>query len=148
MTLDESIKILTILKAAYPKDFPFNMSVEEAEVTAIVWAKQFKNVPGVIVEIAVEKLISTEEKVFAPAKVKKMIGSLYWEAKETLDENERNVKRGLCKPMDEQQKAFYEFIKKATENYKYREGAMTPSISQLVSSETQRLLLGGGDNEK
>lgn len=144
MTLDESIKILTILKAAYPKDFPFNMSVEEAEIVATIWNEQFLNVPGAIVEVAVKKLIATEERCFSIAKVKKKIGGMYWEAKELLDADDRNTRLGLC-AMNEQKKAFYEFIKKETEGYKANM-VIEPSISELVSNETKRLLLGGGDN--
>ncbi len=146
MTQEEAILVLAVLRAAYPTDFPYNMSVEDAEVTATVWCEQFQNIPGVIVEIAVKKLIATEVKPFPPAKVKKKIGSLYWEAKEILDENERNVKRGLCSPMDKQQRSFYEYIKKVTENYKYREGALEPSISRLVEGKKEILMLGSGEN--
>lgn len=51
MTVKEAVKVLAILKAAYPKDYPYNMSVDDAKVTAIVWAEQFINVPLESVEL-------------------------------------------------------------------------------------------------
>ena len=53
MTVKEAVKVLAILKAAYPKDYPYNMSVDDAKVSAIVWAVQCINVPGEIVDIAI-----------------------------------------------------------------------------------------------
>ncbi len=142
MNYEETLTILAILKSAYPKDYPFNMSVEDAKVMATVWNEQFLDVPGPVVELAVKKLISTEEKVLVST-VKKKIGSLYWEAKEILDNNEKYSKRGFCKPLSEQEKAFYLSIKKTGEKYRYGTYGVEPSINQLVGTDNNKLMLGG-----
>ena len=75
MTREEAIKILAILKAAYP-NFYKNMTKEEAKGTINVWASQFVSFPYSAVLIAVQKLIST--KTFPPtvSEVKERIRSL------------------------------------------------------------------------
>lgn len=143
MTVKEAVKILAILKAAYPKYYPYNMSKNDAKVMSIVWAKQFIDVPGDIVELAIDKLISKREDGCTPATVKKEIGSLYWEAKEKLDEADRITRRGFKYPLDEKQKQLYEYIKKETYKYKHTK-CIEPSIAELVGSE-EKLLLGGAE---
>lgn len=143
MTLNEAVKILAILKAAYPTQYPYNMSVDDAKLIAIVWAEQFIDIPGEIVEIAIKKITGKDEKPPTPARVKKQIGSLYWEAKERLDSADRKVKLGFKYPLDEQTKHLYEYIKRETCNYKYTK-AIEPSIAQIVGAK-EILLLGGGE---
>lgn len=128
MTVKETAKLLAILKAAFPKDFPYNMSKDDAKITCIVWAEQFRNMPYEIVEIAVKKLISKEERI-SVAKVNKQIGALYWEAKEVLDSNERAKRICNGAGIDEQKIAFYEAIRDATKDYRC---ANEPSIAQIV----------------
>ena len=142
MTVKEAVQVLAILKAAYPKDYPYNMSKDDAKVTAIVWARQFIDVPYDIVDIAVNKIISKDEKPCTIAKVKKEIGGLYWEAKEELDSADRKVRHGFKYPLSEKQKQFLEYIKKSTCNYKHTQ-SIEPSISQIVGTN-EKLLLGGG----
>lgn len=138
MTVKEAVKVLAILKAAYPKDYPYNMSVDDAKVTAIVWAEQFINVPGEIVEIAIKKLISKEEKCCSIARVKKQIGSLYWEAKEVLD-NDIKARQLGGKGMSEDKKAFYENIKQVTGDFKYSKAIELP-LNQIVGKDEKLLL--------
>ena len=137
MTVEEAIKLLVVLKAAYPKEFPYNMTVDDAKITTIVWAEQFLYTPGYIVEMAVKQLISTEERCSIP-KVKKQIGHLYWEAKDKLDENERLESR-LGKPgMSAEIKAKYEDIKRDAQEYRY---TFTPSIEQFIEAP-EKLMIG------
>ena len=79
MTRDETIKVLAMLKAAYPASYR-NMTKDEATATVNIWASQFVNMPGEIVYMAVQKLISSS--VYPPtiAEVKSQFVSLYWEA--------------------------------------------------------------------
>ena len=88
MTKAETTKILAILKAAYPNSYK-NITKEEASGTVMIWATQFSNIPAEVVMLAINKLIAT--KPFPPAicEVKEKIKDFYWEAKETLDRNER-----------------------------------------------------------
>ncbi len=137
MTVEEAIKLLAILKAAYPKDFPYNMTVDDAKITAIVWAEQFLYTPGYIVEMAVKQLISTEERCSIP-KVKKQIRHLYWEAQGILDDSERIAKRLGTPGMSEEEKAKYESIKSAAKEYRY---SYTPSIAQFIEAP-EKLMIG------
>lgn len=88
MTREEAIKILSILKAAYPNSYK-GMTKDEALGTVGVWAAQFSDVPYFIVSIAVNKLIGTN--TFPPAinEVKNKIRSIYFEAQSMLDEHRR-----------------------------------------------------------
>lgn len=97
MTRDEAIKVLSILKAAYPASFK-GLSKAEATGTINIWVTQFYNIPFGVVMIAVNKLISTN--TFPPSinEVKEKIRSLYFEALQELPYNEG----GLYVTNDEQ----------------------------------------------
>ena len=138
MTVKETAKLLAILKAAFPKDFPYNMSKGDAKITCIVWAEQFMHIPYEIVEIAVKQLISKEERI-SVAKVNKQLGSLYWEAKGMLDVDDRAKSFGL-KGMDEKPRAFYETVVKETTEYRCGK-AFEPTIAQIVG-ESNVLMIG------
>lgn len=88
MTRDETIKILAILKAAYPNSYR-GMTKDEANGTVAVWATQFSSMPASVVMIAVNKLISTS--TFPPSigEVKEKIRGLYFEAWQMLKSHER-----------------------------------------------------------
>ena len=86
MTREEAIKILAILKAAYPNSYR-NMSKDEANGTVMVWQTQFANIPAELVMIAVNKLISTSTFPPAISEVKEKIRGMYWEVWEILERN-------------------------------------------------------------
>lgn len=87
MTREETIKLLSILKAAYPNSYK-GMTKEEANGTIAVWSMQFANIPANIVLIALNKLISTSPFPPAISDVKSKLRSLYYEAVEMLREHE------------------------------------------------------------
>lgn len=87
MTRQEAIKILSVLKAAYPNSYR-GMTKEEANGTVNIWAIQFGNIPYDVVSIAVNKLISTNTFPPSIAEVKEKIRGLYWEAYSTLPYSE------------------------------------------------------------
>ena len=91
MTREEAIKVLAILKAAYPNSYR-GMTKEEAHGTVAVWAAQFANMPASVVMIAVNKIIS--KNTFPPSinEVKDEIRGLYWETWEELDFHRRGFK--------------------------------------------------------
>lgn len=88
MTRQEAIKILSILKAAYPNSYR-GMTKEEANGTINIWAMQFVKIPYSVVSIAIHKLIS--KNTFPPSisEVKSQIRNLYWEAWQALESHER-----------------------------------------------------------
>lgn len=79
MTKDEAIKILAILKAAYPNAYK-GMTREEATGTIGVWAIQFAKIPYFIVSLAVNRAIGQSS--FSPSiyEVKEQLKKLYREA--------------------------------------------------------------------
>ena len=143
MTYKEALKVLAILKAAYPKYYPYTMSVDDAKVTAITWAEQFIDIPGEIVEIAVKKIISKNEDGCTPARVKKQIGSLYWEVKQLLEDDDR-AKRMGCGGLSDKQRMSYKAIQRASKEYKCSRAIDLP-LNQIVGES--KMLLIGGDTE-
>lgn len=79
MTREETIKVLAILKAAYPASYR-NMSRDEANGTVMIWATQFARDPAQVVMMAVQKLIATNTFPPSISEVKSKIRSMYWEA--------------------------------------------------------------------
>jgi hypothetical protein len=140
MTVKEAVKLLAILKAAYPSMYPYNMSKDDAKITAIVWAEQFIDVPGEIVEIAVKQLIAKEEKITV-AKVNKQLGSMYWEAKGKLDDDMR-AKGFKLASLSEKDKAMYEFISSATKEYKHPNMPRVPSVAQIIGDGKMLMIEG------
>lgn len=87
MTREETIKLLSILKAAYPNSYR-GMTKEEANGTIMVWATQFADIPANVVMIAVNKIISANPFPPAISEVRKKIRDLYYEAQTMLREHE------------------------------------------------------------
>lgn len=87
MTREETIKLLAILKAAYPNSYK-GMTKEEANGTITVWAIQFANIPSNIVMIAINKIISDSPFPPSISEVRDKIRGLYYEAQEMLREHE------------------------------------------------------------
>lgn len=137
MTKDETLKVLAILKAAYPSSYN-NMTKREANGTVAVWSFQFANMPMEVVLIAVYKLISTNKFPPSISEVKDKIQSISWEAYNVLSKCRNGT---MCLPADTL--AQYEMIYEATKHLQ-----MTvkdePTISQMLMGG-QMLQLGTGD---
>lgn len=140
MTDKEAVQILAVLKAAYPNSYK-GMTKEEAKATATVWAVHFASIPVQVVLIAVNKLISASPFPPAICEVKNRLGSLYYEAKETLESDARS-KRICSKGLSAEKIALYEAIKESTKDYRY---ANEPSIAQIVG-EKGILMIGSGES--
>lgn len=87
MTREETIKVLAILKAAYPNSYK-NMTREEAQGTVSVWAMQFAAFPVEVVLLAINKIIASS--TFPPtiSEVKDKMRGMYWELWGILKTNE------------------------------------------------------------
>ena len=87
MTREETIKVLAILKAAYPNSYK-NMTREEAQGTVSVWAMQFAAFPVDVVLLAINKIIASS--TFPPtiSEVKEKMSDMYWELWGSLKTNE------------------------------------------------------------
>lgn len=127
MTREEAIKVLAILKAAYPNSYR-GMTKEEAHGTVAVWAAQFAKIPVNIVMIAVNKIIS--KNTFPPAinEVKDQIRGLYWETWEALDYHERGLK-----VLDDKTVAALEEIMRIVEPMRSR-STNEPTLCELLES--------------
>ena len=135
MTRDEAIKILAILKAAYPNSYR-NMSKDEANGTVMVWSMQFANIPAEVVMIAINKWINTSPIPPAICEVMEKIRGMYWEVWGALEEHRQ------LKTLPPEQEAMYKRIYEVVEPL-YRSAKNEPSISEITSGGSKNLLLGG-----
>lgn len=65
MTREETIAIMSVLKAAYP-NFYKDMKRSEAESIIGLWAEMFRDDPAEVVAVAVKAHISSDKKGFPP----------------------------------------------------------------------------------
>lgn len=135
MTKEETLRVLAILKAAYPASYN-NMTKREANGTVAVWCMQFADVPVDIVLMAVQKLISTNKFPPAISEVKSKIGSIHWEASEKL------YSFNAGELLSEEEKAQYKRIYDATQDFKMSKMA-EPSLHQMLAGG-QMLMIGSG----
>lgn len=87
MTREETIKVLAILKAAYPNSYK-GMTREEAQGTVSVWAMQFAAFPVDVVLLAINKIIASSTFPPSISEVKEKMRGMYWELWGILKNNE------------------------------------------------------------
>ena len=77
MTREETIKVLAVLRGAYPA-FYRDISKQEAEATISLWSSMFDEEPYDLVGAAVKAFISSDSKGFPPAigQIKDMISKI------------------------------------------------------------------------
>ena len=127
MKIEESVKILAILAAAYPNYYK-SMTAEEANGASAIWATQFADVPADIVLMAVNKAISCCKFPPAISEVKKKVQSIHWEACEMITDNTKSPF------LSDDEKRRYKRIYNAT--YSYRNMVShEPTISQMIEGE-------------
>lgn len=138
MTREEAIKVLAILKAAYPNSYR-GMTKEEAHGTVAVWAAQFASMPASVVMIAINKIIS--KNTFPPSinEVKDEIRGLYWETWQAL-----NLHKSGLQPLDDKTLAALEEIDRIVTPMQAR---MTnePTLTELLESYGGYLNEGADD---
>lgn len=132
MTREETMKVLAILKAAYPNSYK-NMSVDEAQVTISVWAVQFADVPVDLVMIAINKIICNSPFPPAISEVKEKVKSLYWEIWEILQRN------SVIKTLTDEQETKYKKLFEVLDSIHNTSGS-EPSIKDLVEGDNQNNL--------
>lgn len=133
MTREETIKILAILKAAYPNSYR-NMSKDEANGTVMVWTMQFSNIPAEMVMVAVNKLISSSTFPPSISEVKEKIRSMYWEVWGILENHRQHPS---LSPSEE---AMYKRMFAICESMR-NEGRQEPSLLEITSG-TKNILIG------
>ena len=132
MTREETIKVLAILKAAYPNSYK-TMSVDEANATATVWAVQFADMPAEAVMIAINKLIGTSPFPPAISEVKDRIKGLYWELLVVLQENKE------IRTLTDEQEGKYRWLLNSIESV-HHQPSLEPSIKELIGGTNQSIL--------
>lgn len=132
MTREETIKILAILKAAYPNSYR-NMSKEEANGTVAIWSMQFAQFPAEVVMFAVNKLISSSPFPPAICEVKDKIRGMYWEVWGILAENKQHH------TLTAEQEAKFQKILDAVEPLRSSYNT-EPSITELMGGNSQFLI--------
>ena len=65
MNYDETLAIMSVLKAAYPA-FYRDMTRKDAEAAVALWAEMFKDDPAEVVALAVKSFIASDAKGFPP----------------------------------------------------------------------------------
>ena len=163
MTKQEAIKILAVLKAAYPNSYK-GLTKDEANGIIGVWATQFVNIPCALVSMAINKLISTN--TFPPTinEVKEKIRSLYSEAvwlrtqhRQALEiRHEQGFEDAFADQiLDERTLAQVNEIIRLTSPMRGKQH-LEPSLGELLKgfnqylesgNDTQTPLLGGGNND-
>lgn len=135
MTKEETLRVLAILKAAYPASYN-GMTKREANGTVAVWCMQFADIPVEIVLMAIQKLISTNKFPPAISEVKGKIESIHWEAYEILADHRRSPF------LPEAAVIQYQRIYDETKGFRYTKAE--PSLDQMLAGG-HMLQLGSGE---
>ena len=138
MTRDETIKVLAVLKAAFPASYR-NMTRDEANGTVMIWATQFAADPVQVVMMAVQKLIATSQFPPSIAEVKSKLHSLYWEAEgKLLVHQNGNVQMG------EEELKSVTAIRDACSKYN-RASSKEPTLEELIGG-VKNYITDGSDS--
>lgn len=134
MTRDETIKMLAILKAAYPNSYK-GMTKDEANGMIAVWTMQFADMPADIVLMALNKLISTSQFPPAISEVKKKISNLHWEAYDMISD------KTTAALLQDEEIAKYQRIYEITKRMKINTN-LEPTLTEMLNGGTQKYLNG------
>lgn len=134
MTTEDAVKILAILKAAYPNNFK-GMTKEEATGTINIWASQFSNISAFIVMLAVNKHISSNKFPPTVSEIKDKIKNLYYETVESLSLHKQGI---IC--LDDKKVNTLKEVKREVEQYR-GDNPIEPSLNELLDGYT-KLLIG------
>lgn len=123
MTREETLAIMSVLKAAYP-NFYKDMSRQEAEGIVALWTEMFRDEAAQMVALAVKAHIATDKKGFPPH-----IGA---------------IKESLCKikaPEEMTEAEAWGLVVEATRNSSYNAAEefekLPPVVQRLVGSPNQ-----------
>ena len=174
MNRQETVKVLTYIKTAFPNAFK---DTKDAETVIKMWAIHFKRTPFGLVMLAIQDIVATNSFVPSIAEVKERLTAMYNEARALLDSHNRYCAPlpDCCKDCDEWQdymrslkkcgaimcprqiseetKAKYRLAPEALEKVKYIVSELQPNkvaltlTDRLKSIGQAELLIGGGSVE-
>lgn len=137
MTRQEALKILAVLRVAYPNSYR-GLDEDTASAMAGLWTSQFANMPYSVVSLAVERLIS--KSTFPPtiAEVNNELRSLWAEAMTLLDMHEQSYEWGMLEHrLNESTVKTLEAIEEATSPM--RSGKYEVPLVELIRSQNLQL---------
>ena len=137
MTRQEALKILAVLRVAYPNSYR-GLDEDTASAMAGLWTSQFANMPYLVVSLAVERLIS--KSTFPPtiAEVNNELRSLWAEATTLLDMHEQGYEWGMLEQrLDESTVKTLKTIEEATSPM--RSGKYEAPLAELIRSKNLQL---------
>lgn len=127
MTREDAVKVLSLLKAAYPNAYK-GMTRNEGNGVIAVWATQFSDVPVEVVLIAINELIGTNNFPPAISEVKEKLKEIYWECCSKLSED-----KAIPFLTDEQR----EKTKKIMDSCY---GVKEPSVTSMIKDDRRALV--------
>lgn len=138
MTRQEALKILAVLRVAYPNSYR-GLDEDMASAMAGLWTSQFANMPYSVVSLAVERLIS--KSTFPPtiAEVNDELRSLWAEATALLGMHKQSFGEwGMPEQrLDESTVKTLEAIEEAT--LPMRSGKYEAPLAELIRSKNLQL---------
>nr|DAR02871.1 MAG TPA: replisome organizer [Caudoviricetes sp.] len=137
MTRQEALKILAVLRVAYPNSYR-GLDEDMASAMAGLWTSQFANMPYSVVSLAVERLIS--KSTFPPtiAEVNDELRSLWAEATTLLDMHEQSYEWGMLEHrLNESTVKTLKTIEEATSPM--RSGKYEVPLAELIRSKNLQL---------
>lgn len=137
MTRQEALKILAVLRVAYPNSYR-GLDEDMASAMAGLWTSQFANMPYLVVSLAVERLIS--KSTFPPtiAEVNDELRALWAEATTLLDMHEQSYEWGTLEyRLNESTVKTLKTIEEATSPM--RSGKYEAPLTELIRSKNLQL---------
>ena len=137
MTRQEALKILAVLRVAYPNSYR-GLDEDMASAMAGLWTSQFANMPYLVVSLAVERLIS--KSTFPPtiAEVNNELRSLWAESTTLLDMHEQSYEWGMLEHrLNESTVKTLKTIEEATSPM--RSGKYEAPLVELIRSQNLQL---------
>ena len=141
MTTEESIKMLAILKSAYPNSFK-NITEETATGIINTWALHFKDISAFIVWMALNKHISTIKYPPTISEIKDKIKNLYYESLETMI----LYRNGLME-LDEKKVRMFKSIMDELEPY-INDKKIEPTVNELLDGFDNQIQLNNENTLK
>lgn len=155
MTKNEVLKVLSIVKVAYPNSFR-DTTKADAEATIELWSRQFKDYEYQTVMMALDSIISTDTSDFMPSigKIKEMIVKLNEPSEMTEQEAWGLVFKALRNSWYNSQKEFDKLptvIQRIVGSHnQLKEWAMMPTdqVNSVVASNFMRSYRARAKNER
>lgn len=132
MTLEESIKLLALIKLAYPNSYK-DIDKDTQIATVKMWQRTFKDTPFGIIEIALDHFVKGSKFPPTIADIIEKLRCMYYEATQNV----------LATP-DGKEREINKYIRAQCERYTERNDSIIQygNIGNLLEGESQPLIEG------